>query len=153
MHFELESANIKHEHLPGLFPNIGAVNYPVFGGYFTLDFASAISRRNMDKRTSDRRKQRLKRKQLAPIFLFIAVTVVFYWLSFRVFTATDCEFFGSKIALIIVPACAAVGNQGAAALPFIIATASLVMAFLSLRQYRNLTRRSKGRAASGAPLS
>ena len=107
----------------------------------------------MDKRTSDWRKQRLKEKQLAPVFLFISVAVLFYWLSFRVFTATDCEFFGSKLALVIVPACAAFGNQGAAVFPFLIATASLFMGFQSLRQYRNLTRRSKGRAASGAPLS
>lgn len=107
----------------------------------------------MDKRTSNRRKQRLQEKRLAPFFLFIAVAVLFYWLAFRVFTGTDCEFFGSKLAFVIVPTCTAFGNQGAAAFPFLIASASLVMGFLSLRQYRNLTRRSKGRAASGAPLS
>jgi putative effector of murein hydrolase LrgA (UPF0299 family) len=107
----------------------------------------------MDKRKSNLRKQRLQERRIAPAFLFITVTVLFYWLAFRVFTATDCEFFGSKLALLFVPACAAFGNQGAAAFPFLIASASLFMSFLSLRQYRNLTRRSKGRAASGAPLS
>lgn len=95
----------------------------------------------MGKRTSNRRKQRLQEKRLAPVFLFIAVAVLFYWLSFRVFTATDCEFFGSKIALVIVPACAAFGHQGAAAFPFLIASASLFMGIVSLRAYRNLTRR------------
>jgi hypothetical protein len=54
---------------------------------------------------------------------------------------------------VIVPACAAFGNQGAAVFPFLIASASLFMGFLSLRQYGNLTRRSKERAESGAPLS
>ena len=105
----------------------------------------------MDKRTSIRKKQLLREKRLGPVFLFVAVAALFYWLSFRVFTATDCEFFGSKIALVIVPACAAFGNQGAAVFSFLIASASLFMGFLSLRQYRNLTRRSKGRTASGAP--
>ena len=107
----------------------------------------------MDKRTSDRKKRRLKEKRLATIFLFIAFAVLFYWLSFRVFTATDCEFFGSKVALMVVPACAVFGNHGAATFPFLIASASLFMGFLSLRTYRNLTRRSKGRATSGAPLN
>ena len=107
----------------------------------------------MDKRKSNLRKQRLQEKRVAPVFLFIAVAVIFYWLAFRVFTVTDCEFFGSKLALVIVPACAAFGNQGAAVFPFLIASASLFMGFLSLRQYGNLTRRSKERAESGAPLS
>lgn len=102
----------------------------------------ATSLRNMDKKTSNRRKQRLQEKRLAPVLLFIAVAVLFYWLSFRIFTGTDCEFFGSKIALVIVPACAAFGNQGAAAFPFLIASTSLFMGILSLRAYRNLTRRS-----------
>lgn len=100
----------------------------------------------MDKKTSNLKKQRLQEKRLTPVFLFIAVAVMFYWLAFRVFTATDCEFFGSKLALIIVPACAAFGNQGAAAFPFLIASASLFMGVLSLRRSRNLTRRSKRRA-------
>jgi hypothetical protein len=97
----------------------------------------------MDKRTSDRKKQWLQEKRLAPVVLFIAVAILFYWVSFRVFSATDCEFFGSKFALVIVPACAAFGNQGAAVFPFLIASASLLMGFLSLRPYRNLIRRAK----------
>jgi hypothetical protein len=105
----------------------------------------------MDKRKSKLRKQRLQEKRLAPAFLFIAVAVLFYSLAFRVFTAADCEFYGSKLALVIVPACTTFGNQGTAAFPFLIASASLLMVFLSLRKYRNLTSRAKGRAASGAP--
>lgn len=90
----------------------------------------------MDKKASDRRKQRLQEKQLALVFLFIAVAVFSYWLSFRIFTATDCEFFGSKLALVIVPACATFGNQGAAVFPFLIASVSLFTGFQLLRQYR-----------------
>jgi hypothetical protein len=97
----------------------------------------------MDKRTSNRRKQRLQEKRIAPVFLFIAVAVLFYWLSFRIFTATDCKFIGSKLALVIVPACTAFGNQGAAVFPFLFASSSLFMGLLSLRQYRNLTRRKR----------
>lgn len=107
----------------------------------------------MDKSTSNRKKNRLQEKRLGSVVLFIAVAVLFYWLSFRVFIATDCEFFGSKIALVLVPACVALGNKGAAVFPFLIASASLFMSSVSLRTHRNLTRRSKGRAASGAPLS
>lgn len=59
--------------------------------------------------------------------MFASVAALFYWLSFRVFTETDCEFFGSKISLLIVPACMAFGNKGAAVFPFIIASASLFM--------------------------
>jgi hypothetical protein len=104
----------------------------------------------MDKRTSNRRKRRLQEKRLAPVFLFILVAALFYWLSFRVFTATDCEFFGSKIALVIVPACAAFGNQGVAVFPFLIASASLFMGIVSLRAYRNLTLRSTRPARKAA---
>ena len=107
----------------------------------------------MDKTTSELRKQRLQEKRIAPVFLFITVAILFYWLAFRVFTATNCDFFGSKLALVIAPACAAFGNQDAAAFPLLIASGLLFMGFLSLSQNRKLTRRSKGRAASGASLS
>ena len=96
----------------------------------------------MDKRTSDLRKHRLQQKRVVPVFLFFAVATIFYGLSFLVATAQDCEFFGSKLAFVIVPACAALGNQAAAAIPFLIACASFFMAIQAYRQYRNLTRRS-----------
>lgn len=105
----------------------------------------ATSLRNMDKKTRNRRKQRLQEKRLASVLLFMAVAVLFYWLSFRIFTGTDCEFFGSKIALVIVPACAAFGNQGAATFPFLIASTSLFMGIVSLRAYSNITHRTKER--------
>jgi hypothetical protein len=94
----------------------------------------------MNKKKSNLRKRRLKERRLVSIFLFIAAAVLFFWLAFRIFTATDCKFFGSKLALVIVPACNAFGNQGAAAFLFLVAAASLVMLFLSLRQDRNPTR-------------
>jgi hypothetical protein len=98
----------------------------------------------MDKISSERRKRQFQEKRLTAVFLLVSFSALFYWLSFRVFTSTDCEFFGSKLALVIVPVCVAFGNQGAAAFPFIFATVSLIMALLSLRQHRKPTRRSDG---------
>jgi hypothetical protein len=104
----------------------------------------------MDKRTSKLRKQRLQQKRVAPILLFLTVAILSYWLSFRVFTSIGCDFSGSKVALVIVPACLALGNKGAAAIPFLLACASFFMAIQSYRQLRNLTLHSSGTAQKRA---
>lgn len=94
----------------------------------------------MDKRTGDRKRLRIEQKRSGRVVLFLAVSVLFYWLSFRVFTALDCEFFGSKLALAVVPACALLGNHGAAAIPFAVASVSLFLAVRSQmyrRQFAN----------------
>jgi len=85
----------------------------------------------MAMQTGNRRTQRPRQKQVELALLFFAVAVVLYWLSVRIFMAQDCEFFGSKLALVIVPACAVLGNQAAAAIPFVVACALLLMAVLS----------------------
>ncbi|WP_069037821.1 hypothetical protein [Methyloversatilis sp. RAC08] len=85
----------------------------------------------VDKRTGERRKSQIEQKRLGRLVLFLAVSVMFYWLSFRVFTALDCEFFGSKLALAVVPACAILGNHCAAAIPFALASVSLLLAVRS----------------------
>lgn len=92
----------------------------------------------MDTRTSNRKRLRLQQKRLGNVLLFLAVAILFYWLSFRVFTAQDCEFFGSKLALLVVPACALLGNHGAAAIAFTIASASLFLAVRLHINYRQL---------------
>jgi len=83
---------------------------------------------------------------LGPIFLFFSVAALFYWMAFRVFAAADCEFFGSKIALVIVPACAAFGNQAAAVFPLLMGSASLLIGFLSWKPDRKPGHRRNGRA-------
>lgn len=77
------------------------------------------------------------------ISLFVGVAVLGYWLTYRVFTADSCEFFGSKIALVIVPACMALGNRGAATLPFLFASLSLLLAIKGLLHHANITGRFK----------
>lgn len=105
----------------------------------SLDFTSTTSRQNMNKKASDRRKQRLQEKQLDLVFFFISVAVLSHWLSFRIFTATDCELFGSKLAPVTIPTCVTFANQGVVLSSYLIASVSFFMVFLSLRQYRNLT--------------
>jgi hypothetical protein len=102
----------------------------------------------MDKRTSKLRKQRIQLKRVAPILIFFTVAVLSYWLSFRVFTSLACDFYGSKVAFVIVPACVTLGNKAAAAIPFLLACTSLFMAIQLYRQHQNLTRRSKGSSES-----
>ena len=106
----------------------------------------------MDKKSSNLRKQRLQQARFAPVLLSLVVAALFSWLAFRVFTGIDCEFFGSKLALVVVPTCTALGNQAAAVIPFLIASASLFFAIQSYREYRHLTNRSKSAASSG-PLN
>ena len=77
------------------------------------------------------------------IFLFVGVAALGYWLSYRVFTADSCEFFGSKIALVVVPACMALGNTAAAALPFLLASLSLWLGIKGLLHHANITDRFK----------
>jgi hypothetical protein len=77
------------------------------------------------------------------IFLFVGVAVLGYWLTYRVFTADSCEFFGSKIALVVVPACMALGNRGAATLPFLLASLSLLLGIKGLLHHANITGRFK----------
>ena len=77
------------------------------------------------------------------VFLFVGVAVLGYWLSYRVFTADSCEFFGSKIALVVVPACIALGSRGAATLPFLLASLSLLLGIKGLLHHSNVTGRFK----------
>ena len=97
----------------------------------------------MDKQTSDLKKRRLRERSLMTIFLFIGVAVLGYWLAYRMFTADSCEVFGSKVALVAVPACTAFGNRGAATLPFLLASLSLLWGVKELLRHANSSGRFK----------
>ena len=103
----------------------------------TLDFN--LLPYSMDKRTSDRKKRRLHDKRVGLVLLYLAVAGLFSWLSIRLFNSMDCEFFGSKLALLIVPACEVLGNRGAAILPVTVACVAFVMAGRSYFALENLT--------------
>lgn len=98
----------------------------------------------MDKKKSIAKKQREKQRKWHTTMLFIAGCIISYWLAYRIFTASDCEFFGSKLAYVIVPICTAMGNEVAAFIPFALGSLSAWLAWQSIMNSGNLTLRSSG---------
>jgi hypothetical protein len=104
----------------------------------------------MDKKKSIAEKQRKKQRNWHTTMLFIAACIIGYWLAYQIFTASDCEFFGSKLAYVIVPICTAMGNVVAAIIPFAFGSLSAWLAWQSIMNSRHLTLRSSGTAQKRA---
>jgi hypothetical protein len=85
----------------------------------------------MNTRTKEEKFKIAQQKRHAETLLFIGCATIAFWLAYEIASSSRCDFTGSKLAIIIVPVCAAMGNVAAATIPFLFGCISLLFTFWS----------------------
>ena len=85
----------------------------------------------MNTRTKEEKLKIAQQKRLAETFLFIGCAAIAFLLAYEIALSNRCDFTGSKLAVVIVPVCAAMGNLAASSIPFLFGCISLFFAFWS----------------------
>jgi len=85
----------------------------------------------MNTRTKEERFKIAQQKRRGEMLLFIGCAAIAFLLAYEIASSSRCDFTGSKLAVVIVPVCAAMGNVAAATIPFLFGCISLLFTFWS----------------------
>jgi hypothetical protein len=97
----------------------------------------------MDIKAHEAKVARASKKRVATALIFVAASGVTFWLAYLLFTSTDCGETGSRLAWVVVSACAIVGADAAATMLVALGAAMAWLAWTS----GNLTARRTGTRA------
>ena len=98
----------------------------------------------MDKKKNEAKKSRERQRRLGSTLLFFVASIGMFWWAYALFTASNCEFSGVKLALVIFPICTVIGNEAAAIIPFSFGCLSAWLVWKLIMGNGNLTLRSSG---------